>query len=229
MNDVEVFRLLFRDLECIDLLPFERKRLMSKVRRRLTLLIKIACYRNGWNSNVKTKYGELLFDTYLHRFTKNLFDCLISCYKFRKGIFQFRDISNEVYHGTSTRFFSEIMKNGLLPSKAGQCWKEDKDKKPPKICLTDSMYAAEFYAINAAETVGGKPVVLVFNIRGIREKMKIKFEIFRNGPSIPFDIYKEMYFNKPIPPDRIRNWYFVPEKSAFTVLEFLRHIDRTLK
>lgn len=91
------------------------------------------------------------------------------------------------------------------------------------------MYAAEFYAINAAEKIGGEPVVLVLNIRDTRKKMKIRFEIFKNGPSTPLDMYKEIYFDEPIPPDRIRNWYFVPEKSAFAVLEFLRHIDRTLK
>lgn len=88
---------------------------------------------NGWNFKVKTKYRELKIDTYLHRFTKNLFDCLISCYKLRKGIFDpDSDIPDRVYHGTSTKFLSEINKNGLLPSRAGQCWEEDKDKKTPK-------------------------------------------------------------------------------------------------
>lgn len=197
---------------------------MRKVRKKLKSIMSNAYNRYGWNYKVKTRYGELHIETYVRRFTKNLFDCLISCCKVRKGIFDAdTDIPSKVYHGTSTKFLSEIRKNGLLPSKAGQYWEEDKDKKPHKVCLTDSMYAAEFYARNATEIIGGQPVVLVFNIRDVREKIKIRFEIFKDEPSTPFDIYREIYSHEPIPPDKIRDWYFVPEISANTVLHDLKH------
>jgi len=114
----------------------------------------------------------------------------------------------------------------LLPSKAGQCWEEDKVKKPKRVCLTDSLYGAEFYALNSVEEIGGEPMVFTFDIRGIT-KDQIGLERFVNGSPTPFDLCKEVCFYNRIPPNRIRNWYFVPEKSGFTLLGSLKPAKNT--
>ena len=227
MRSKEVFGLLFKDSEYIDHFPFERKYLMRNVRETLTAAMSLACYMDGWNSTVKTKNGKLDFDLYLKRFTKNLFDCMESCARYRNNNFDpDSDIPNKVYHGTSTKVLPVIGRFGLLPSKAGQCWEEDKVKKPKRVCLTDSLYGAEFYALNSVEEIGGEPMVFTFNIRGIT-KDQIGLERFVNGSPTPFDLCKEVCFYNRIPPNRIRNWYFVPEKSGFTLLGSLKPAKNT--
>lgn len=126
-----------------------------------------------------------------------------------------------LFHGTTTAFLTNIAKEALHPSKVGQCWIEDKYKKPRKVCLTDSLYAAEYFALVAAEEVGGGAVVLKVNVKGLEDKMYTMTETLSNDGSTVFGKYFEFYFTESIPPNRIRVWYVLPKPSAYELLTYL--------
>jgi len=196
----------------------ESKRAWRRLRQILPLALEEA-YRSN---NVIEGTGHSLqrLSEYSDTFIKNLFSSLMNFKKvFQGSSMDTIRIPNTLYHGTTTLFLSSIMKEGLLLGKAGQCWTEDYKDEPLKICLTDSLYAAEFFAHVAAKKIGGEPVVLSIDIKGMNT-LKIKIEVFTSngGGSRVFDIYREFFFTEPIPPDRVKGWYRLPEPSAFMLL-----------
>ena len=79
------------------------------------------------------------------------------------------------------------------------------------------MYIAEKYAINATKMAGGKPIVLEINVKGIKKNAKVRFEYL--GKRCPINLYTEIYFKHDISPERIKNWYLLPEKSASELIQ----------
>jgi hypothetical protein len=209
-------------MNLIDIIPFENK-VFNVFSKKLLAGLLIIPYRHfNWNFSVETEDGELLLVDYINNFTNNLIESLIGCKRYRKGTFCYqRDMPNRVYHGTSTSLYPLIMKYGLLPSKFGLCWKEDREKKVPKVCLTDSLYAAEYFAYNASEEIGGDPIVLKINIEDIKEHLNIRLENFVNGCSTPLDVYKEFYSRASIASSLMVGWYLVPKKSVARILREL--------
>jgi len=150
---------------------------------------------------VKTKSGELDIKKYSKKIVKNLFDCLISCIFYLSDKFMKIYLPDRLYHGTTTEFLPEIRENGLLPSETGKCWGKDSKKGIQKVCLTDCMYVAEYYAVIAAKKWGGKPIVLEIDVKDIKDKSQIRFELFKFRR--PIDVYKEIYFTYSISQKRL--------------------------
>lgn len=69
---------------------------------------------------------------------------------------------------------------------------------------TDSMYAAEFFALVAAQKFDGEPVVLKVDVKGMKHMLKVRSETINGGGFRVFDMYREIFFTEPIPPNRIR-------------------------
>jgi hypothetical protein len=172
---------------------------------------------------IKTRFGELdalsAYIKYPRRVVKSIFDCLkiTTCYylSIDKSLLK-TCLPNKLYHGTTTAFLPTIEKEGLHPSEAGKCWKFYTKEVTEKVCLTPSMYIAEYYAIHASQKYGGEPIVLEINVKGVKNKSQIRLEGFR--PRCPINANFEVYFTDAIPPGRIKNWYIVPKISAFHLL-----------
>lgn len=183
----------------------------------------------GLNQDLEDRKGNIIANRdptlnipkYRSRFVNNLFACFVNMVHLHRGLLKRIPIPNTLFHGTTTAFLTNTMKEGLTPSKAGQCWIEDKCKKLRKVCLTDSLYAAEYFALVAAEEVGGEAVVLKVNVKGIQNKMHITAETLSSDGSTVFDTYFEFYFTEPILPDRIKVWYVLPKPSAYQLLTYL--------
>lgn len=157
---------------------------------------------------------------YYSKFLNNLFACFENMVHLHQGLLRRIPTPRILFHGTATVSLPGIVKEGLHPSKAGQCWSEDKYKKPRKVCLTNSQYAAEYFALVAAEEVGGEGVVLEINVKGLEDKMRIRAETLSNGSSILFGKYFEFCFTEPIPPDRIKISYILPKLSAYAMFSY---------
>lgn len=187
--------------------------LLRKLRQAIYTVL---CYYESENILVKIKYTQLSFSEYADLFLKNLFHC----FKVSWGWFLWGNRINTpttLFHGTTTRFLSETMEQGLLPCKTGTCWEEDKYNEFKKVCLTDSLYAAEYFAHVATKKFGGEPIVLRVDVRGMRHMLTIRSETLleRNGGFRVFDSYMEMSSTEPISQDRIRDWYILPKPSMF--------------
>ena len=194
--------------------------MLNKARRFLRVQLCIPYHYFGI-SKVKTKKGNISIVTYVDLFTKNLFDCLRSCSAYRTGDFNVSaDVPDRVFHGTSTKFLSSIMKEGLVPSKYGQCWKEDKENKSERVYFTDSLYAAELFAEYARCEVGGGAIVLEINIESIKKDMEINMEDGVGASSTTFDLYKELSYGKSLGRELITDWYIVPKMSGFAQLNY---------
>jgi hypothetical protein len=122
---------------------------------------------------------------------------------------------------------SRILEEGLNPLKAGQVWKEDvvysgaKKFVLPRSYLTDSLYAAEYFAQVAEKRIGGTPIILKVNVKGVKESLFLDIEQFEkeNEPTkVGFDTYKEFWFEQSLPPSRIKGWHIIPTRSLSLVM-----------
>ena len=169
---------------------------------------------------VVNRHSTLDIFKYYSKFVNNLFACFANMVHLHQGLLKAIPIPNTLFHGTTIAFLPNIAKEGLHPSKAGQCWIEDKCKTPRKACLTDSLYAAEYFALVAAEEVGGGAVVLKVDVKGLEDKMHIMTETLSNDGSTVFGKYFEFYFTEPIPSNRIKVCYVLPKPSAYELLTY---------
>lgn len=65
-----------------------------------------------------------------------------------------------MYHGTTDKFLSAILSDGVLPPEVTSISSEKRKLNLDKVFLTDERRFAEGYALRAAYKHGGKPVVL---------------------------------------------------------------------
>ncbi len=216
-----LFDVLLNDSKYIDAVPVISNNLLNRARRHLGKHLYSSYGRYGCQgSRVETQRGSISIFTYVNRFTRSLFRCLRNCSKYEMGVFNaITDLPNRVYHGTSTKFLNLILKEGLLPSKYSQCWKEDKEQKSPMVYLTDSVYAAERFAIEASRRIGGEPIVIEVNIMRLKDKLNFRLEKSYNGHSTTLNIYMEIYSENPIHPTLISNLYMLPKIPVAALLE----------
>jgi len=169
---------------------------------------------------MNSKIGYISF---LDFYTENMYDCILNLVKLRQeGRVAVPDF---LYHGTTTTFLHDILMKGLLPEKAGQCWKEDSEKR---IFLTDSMYAAELFALKAVVVYGGEPIIFVVDVSNLKSNLALDEETFEKEYPTVFDTYKQYSFEEPISPREIRDYYILPkDKSIFQLIETIR--DNYLK
>ncbi|MHA1828265.1 MAG: hypothetical protein ACTSX6_06415 [Candidatus Heimdallarchaeaceae archaeon] len=226
MNDSELaYTAMFQPFFNIGFLlePFKRKNLIKKLKRKLELELNILFDEIGSKEYwIKTKNGEIYIREYLRKFVNNLVESLrktlisYEYYVFKRhsenDVIFYSFIPNKLYHGTTTKFLSSIQKDGLCASKAGRFRWKDRWGRVKKVCLTDNMYIAEKYAINAAKVAGGKPIVLEINVKGIKKNAKVRFEFL--GKRCPINFYREIYFRDDISPKRIKSWYLLPKTSS---------------
>lgn len=166
------------------------------------------------NHNIKFKYYS--------KFVNNLFTCFKNMVYLQQRLWRRISLPHILFHGTTTVFLPNIATKGLLPSKAGKCWSEGKYKEPRKVCLTNSLYAAENFALVATNRAGGEAVVLKVNIKELENKMHIIIDTLSNDGLTVFDKHFEFYFMKPVSPDgRIKVYYVLPKPSAFELLNWL--------
>lgn len=163
------------------------------------------------NRNIKFRYYS--------KFVNNLFTCFVNMVHLHQGLSRRIPRPHMLFHGTTTTFLPNIAKQGLLLCKAGQNWEEDKDKKFKKVCLTDSLYSAEFFALFATQKFGGQAIVLGINVKGLEERMRIMCEtlVEDSGVATVFERYFEFFFTEPIPPDRIKILYILPKLPAYAL------------
>jgi len=197
------------------LIPLEKHRITKRVSQELESIL-IGCFHKENIFTIRTREGELPVKEYVRKVIKSIAKFLKGYLKQKLYKREFR-IPNILYHGTTTVFLSRIRDVGLLPSETGKNWEEDRTRGIRKVCLTDNLYAAEFYAIIAAKKWGGQPVVLEINVKSIKKLAKIRFEIFQSKR--PIDIYREIYFTTTISSKKIKNWYVVPNLSTFIILQ----------
>jgi hypothetical protein len=217
---------LFQPHFILALLPWDRRNLVEKAKRALSEALTQSM---PLIPTIKTRFGELdalsAYIKYPRRVVKSIFDCLkiTTAYAYEylidKPLLK-TCLPNKLYHGTTTAFLPQIEKEGLYPSEAGKCWKFYTKEVTEKVCLTPSMYIAEYYAIHASQKYGGEPVVLEINVEGLKNKSQIRLEGFR--PQCQINVNFEVYFTDAIPPGRIKNWYIVPKISAFHLLYLYR-------
>jgi hypothetical protein len=157
---------------------------------------------------------------YYSGFVNNIYACIKRQHSLQHGLRV--SLPRKLFHGTTTMYLEGIRKEGLQPSRRGKVWTEDKDKLLKKVCFTDSLLAAEYFAYFAAQQCGGEPVVLKINIKGLEDKVIVKPEnLNRNGLFTVFECCNEFYFTEPVPSNRIKSWYLLPEYSGYLIFESL--------
>lgn len=224
-----VFSNLFQNAKSVFLsISPKNKHLMGKLRRKLESCLFFSLFSETKNIEpIKTKKSILFTSDYIHVFSITFFHSLISLKELMSSMRILIDqIPNTLYHGTTTKFLPEIIKEGLLPIKAGKCWKDVNDQQ---VYLTDSLFAAEFFALKATKKFGGEPVILLINVKGLKEKFKVGIERFDKETPSAFDIYKEFSIEEPISPKRIKDWYIFREhQSLFILLNQIQSFYKTL-
>jgi hypothetical protein len=203
-----------------DLIPFEDEKEMRMIRRVLVEVL-------GWHflphitGFVLTKYSKMHIRTYLYIFAKNFFDSMrTTLYYLKNKEIYWKDVPDNLYHGTTTTFLPDIMKEGLLPSKVGLNWNEDKEKR---VYLTDSLYAAEFFALHAQHNHGGATVIFRVCAKDLKSKLMPKYEKILTESIRIYEAYKQFLIEEPIPPRYIRNFYLLPEDvSLFHTLNNIK-------
>jgi len=198
-----------------------KRRLISRVRRRLAAFLYdcLLSYRRTFK--VETMKSWFGLRKYLDIYTKNIFNRIPKLSKLitTKAIY-FSDVPNLLYHGTTTVFLPEIMREGLLPSKAGKCWNNNREKR---VYLTDSIYAAESYALKASYKFDGEPVILLINIRNRKDRLKLIYEKSNELHSSVFDIFIQFFLEDIIPREQIKDYYiFSKEKSLFLLIAMIK-------
>jgi len=198
-----------------------KRRLISRVRRRLATFLYNCLLPDRLTFKVKTMKSWFGLRKYLDIYTKNIFNCMPKLSKLLKTqSIPISDVPDVLYHGTTTMFLPEIMREGLLPSKAGKCWNKNREKR---VYLTDSLYAAEAYAINASDKFGGEPVILLIHIRNRKDKLKLSCEESNETHSSVFDIFIRFFTEDIIPREEIKDCYIFPkEKSLYLLIAMIK-------
>ncbi len=116
---------------------------------------------------------------YVNKVMNSAFFALKTNYLFRKqGKTYDYLLPNILYHGTISKFLDQIEKDGFRVSESGKCWgSHSNEHEAEKVCLTDSMHIAEYYAEHSVGRHGGDPVVLEIHIRNIVGKSKVRYEL----------------------------------------------------
>lgn len=181
------------------------------------------------------KYVSL---NYVRKFNNNFWRCVYTSGEFFVSKYEIANLCPDtLYHGTSSVNASNILKEGLNPIKAGQVWKEDAMGEEEFIAhwsyLTDSLYAAEYFAHAAEVRIGGDPIILKVNVKGIKESLFFDIEQFEeeNNPiKLGFDTYKEFWLEQPLPPNRIKDGYHLPTPSlGHVMMEIKEHIQKEFR
>ena len=176
---------------------------------------------------------------YVRKFNNNFWRCVYTTGEFMLGKYSITNHCPDIlYHGTSSLNLANILREGLDPLKAGQVWKEDALGEEEFIdhwsYLTDSLYAAEYFAHAAEVRIGGDPIILKVNVKGIKENLFCgieQFEAENNPIKLGFGTYKEFWFEQPLPPNRIKDGYHLPTPSLGHVMleikEYFQRVSRT--
>jgi len=192
-------------------IKFDSKPVKKARKKLIDTILHCIPYRN----KIKKIRYKLSFEKYVEIYVENIFNSTLTLLESQKrqGHILFSPI---LYHGTTTGSLDKIMKEGLLPSKAGKIWFEDRYKRS---YMTDSMYAADFFALTAAKS-SEQPVILEINIEDLIDTIKsLDFERLNHKYLSIFDIYKQFYLDQKLPPENIVNYYiFERGQSIFYVL-----------
>lgn len=202
----------------IESLPFYRTNLVNRSRRLMKEVLRSVLI--GYLEDVRTKKGimQVSEKQYTNKIMNSTFLALKTNYLFRKqGKTYDYFLPNIMYHGTTSKFLDQIERDGFRISESGKCWEpHTNDQKAEKVCLTDSMHIAEYYAEHSVGRHGGDPVVLEIHVKDIVGKSKVRYEL--TGGEGAIHLTKEIFFTFDIPSKNIYNWYVVPKKSAFYFL-----------
>jgi hypothetical protein len=221
-NDNLVICSLFQNKMLFLFLPFKKEIIMRKAQKRFEYLLDILFISQGSKKlEIKTMCGKMNINRYLRKIVKNIFDCLITNRETYLGNFIPPD---RLYHGTTSKFLCKIVREGLIPSSPGQYWDEDKHKWVKRVDLTDNIYAAEYFAIIAANRFGGNPIIIEVDVNGLKDKLKVRSWYLPTRCVI--DFFKEIYFTRVIPSKRIKNWYFIPSPSAYELVNLIINYSR---
>lgn len=212
-EDYLVVSLFQEDLNIVNSFPFENKYKMLKIRKefeRYLTGVSDGGYLTGVSGGgyITTRYQKMFLQTYIHIFTKNLFDSMLYTRKLLNGPQYLRDVPNILFHGTTTISSSDILRKGLLPSEARRNWIEDREKEK-KVYLTDSLWNAEVYAFYAVRKSGGDRIIFRVHVEDSKHKMNLGFDPCR--PVKAFEVNKEFSTKDPIPPKYIKNFYVFSE------------------
>ena len=219
-NDASVFSYLFQNRIFFSFFPLENENIIKKVQKRFHCVLSIFYNKylvpKNFESEIKTKCGRKSIDEYCAMFSRSVFNCLINQSKYLSGKFI---PPRRLYHGTTSSFVPKIVKEGLIPSIPGRYWSEDKYNWVKRVGLTDSMYAAEYFALNARKRFGGKPIVIEVDIEGLEDKLEIRpWSLYAERV---IDMFMEIYYTDVIPPERLKNWYFLPDIPERGVVDFI--------
>ena len=205
------------DLNSINIIPYEQ--LMGEVRKILADFMYECLYPDVRRYKVSVNQSRIGARRYLDIYTENLFSSALNLSKYHNtGKYPLPHI---IFHGTTTKFLHRILEKGINPSMAGQCWSEDKEKK---IFLTDSLYAAEYYALNATQKYRGNPMILVLDAKGLGPKLNAGPERFQRDHSTVFDYYTQFWSEEPISPETIAEIIILPKNISLYAI-FTQIID----
>lgn len=113
-----------------------------------------------------------------------------------------KNIPDFLFHGTTSKFYYDILEEGLLPY-----------GKEQKVYLTDNIFAAYFYGIWKVNKKGGMnsyPVIFIVYAKDLKEKLEAEPEFFTtvNFNSMRLAVIPHMQFTYPIKIKTIGN--FIP-------------------
>jgi len=197
-------------------LPFKKRIIMRKAQRLFECIMRFLFKEQGSKLKIKTMRSKISTNGYLRKIVKSIFECLITNLKFSSGNFTPPDT---LYHGTTNKFLAKILREGLIPSAPGHYWDEDKHKWIEKVDLTDSMYAAEYFALIAVNRFGGKPIIIEVDVSGLKDELKVR--LWYLPTKCVIDAFKEIYFTRVIPSRRIKNWYYIPSPSIYELVNLI--------
>jgi len=228
-EDQLYYSLFQQGSKLIKRIEFEGKNKIKRVRKKLTDEIFLCLSEHKHVFRVKTKQSWLGLRSYLQIYVKNLFNSTLTLSRLlKKRSLPITNIPDILFHGTTTKFFNSIIDEGLLISEAGKCGR-DKEKG---IWLTDSLYAAEGFALNATDKYAGEPMILLIDISELKNKLKLSYGKNRiNYPSV-FDYFKRFSVDTSISPEQILDYCIIPkDESLFLLLETIRryYVEQFLK
>jgi hypothetical protein len=228
-EDQLYYSLFQQGSKLIKRIEFEGKNKIKRVRKKLTDEIFLCLYEHKHIFRVKTRQSWLGLRSYLQIYVKNLFNSTLTLSRLlKKRSLPTTNIPDILFHGTTTKFFNSIINEGLLISEAGKCGR-DKEKG---IWLTDSLYAAEGFALNATDKYAGEPMILLIDISELKNKLKLSYgKNRRNYPSV-FDYFKRFSVDTSISPEQILDYCIIPkDESLFLLLETIRryYVEQFLK
>jgi len=126
---------------------------------------------------------------------------------------------SRVFHGTSSKFYERIKREGLDPAK----FRKRKGNEEKKVWLTNNLYIAELYAVDASISEGD-PMIVVVDFNSSLFDLSWSKNTLGRYMSV-FDVSFQFSSKYVVKPERIQNYYRLP-KNMMLCEKFQRMRDR---